>query len=153
MAIEIERKFLVTSNEYESSSQVHDIKQAYLSIADNLAIRVRLDEIHASICIKSKVSDRINREYEYSIPNDEAKSLIKLSKYSIIHKTRYMLDYKGFTWEIDKFHSDNMGLVIAEIELDDKDEIFDKPPWVGKEVTSDYRYLNSNLAIHPFNSW
>ena len=153
MPLEIERKFLVLSDDYQQNSRSVFIKQAYLSVDGNMAIRVRIEKIQATINIKSKKSERVNHEFEYIIPMDEAISLVNMSPYPIIEKTRYMTEYEGKTWEVDKFHADNDGLTVAEIELDDENEAFEKPPWLGEEVTADYRYLNSNLAKKPFNSW
>ena len=76
-----------------------------------------------------------------------------MSLYPIIEKTRHVVQYEGKTWEVDEFHADNEGLTVAEIELDDENEVFERPPWLGEEVTDDYRYLNSNLAKKPFTSW
>ena len=118
-----------------------------------MATRVRIEGIQASINIKSKKSERVNYEFEYVIPLDEARSLIQMSPYPIIEKTRYVVEYEGKAWEVDKFHTDNEGLTVAEIELDEENELFKKPLWLGKEVTADYRYLNSNLAKNPFCSW
>mgnify|MGYP001160965242 CR=1 FL=1 len=153
MPLEIERKFLVISENYKQNSKSVYIKQAYLSADENMAIRVRIENIQATINIKSKKSERVNHEFEYIIPMDEAISLIKMSPYPIIEKTRYVIEYEGKAWEVDKFHADNDGLTVAEIELDDENEAFEKPPWLGEEVTADYRYLNSNLAKKSFNSW
>ena len=153
MPLEIERKYLVTSDKYKVGAKPSEITQAYLTIQDNLAIRVRIEEHHASIAIKSKISARVNREYEYNIPLDEARSLLKLSQHSPITKTRHLVDYKKHVWEVDEFHGDNEGLIVAEIELDDENEKFEIPSWLGKEVTADYRYLNSNLAKNPFLIW
>ena len=153
MPLEIERKFLVVSNDYQKDAKPIDIKQAYLSTDGNMAIRVRIEGIQASINIKSKKSERINYEFEYIIPLDEARSLIKMSPYPIIEKTRYVVEYEGKAWEVDKFHANNEGLTVAEIELDEENELFKKPLWLGEEITADYRYLNSNLAKNPFCSW
>ena len=153
MPLEIERKFLVTSDDYKLSAKIVEIRQAYLSIDANMAIRTRVEGIQASINIKSKKSERVNHEFEYVIPLDEARSLIRMSPYLVIEKTRHMVKYEGKTWEVDEFHTDNKGLTVAEIELDDENEVFEKPPWLGEEVTDDYRYLNSNLAKEPFTSW
>jgi len=153
MPLEIERKFLVTSDDYKLSAKIVEIRQAYLSIDANMAIRTRVEGIQASINIKSKKSERVNHEFEYVIPLDEAHSLIRMSPYLVIEKTRHIVKYEGKTWEVDEFHADNEGLTVAEIELDDENEVFEKPPWLGKEVTADYRYLNSNLAKQPFVSW
>ena len=153
MPLEIERKFLVVSEDYKKNSKSVDIKQAYLASDDNIAIRVRIEGLHASINIKSKISDRVNHEFEYVIPMDESQALIRMSPYPIIKKTRHVVQYKGKTWEVDEFHADNNGLTVAEIELDDDNEYFENPPWLGAEITADYRYLNSNLAQQPFKSW
>ena len=153
MPLEIERKYLVISSAYKTGAKLVEITQAYLTIQDNLAIRVRIEEHHASITIKSKISERVNREYEYNIPLDEAHSLMNLSHHSHITKTRHLVDYKNHMWEVDEFHGDNEGLIVAEIELDDKNEKFEMPPWLGEEVTADYRYLNSNLAQIPHKIW
>ena len=153
MPLEIERKFLLVSDDYKLNAKAVDIKQAYLSADENMAVRVRVEGIQASINIKSKKSERVNHEFEYVIPLDEAQSLIRMSPYPIIEKTRHMVEYEGKTWEVDEFHGDNAELTVAEIELDDENEAFEKPPWLGEEVTADYRYLNSNLAKKPFGSW
>ena len=153
MALEIERKFLVESEEYKTLGNASEILQVYLKTSKKMSIRVRIDDMVASLAIKSKVSHRVNREYEYNIPIDEARSIIKLDDLPIISKTRYQLENKGHSWEIDEFHGVNAGLVIAEIELAHEDEIFELPEWIGKEVTEDVNCLNSNLAIHPFSKW
>ena len=153
MPLEIERKFLVNSDRYKIGAKPVHIMQVYLTIQNQLAIRIRIEGRNASLAIKSKVSERVNREYEYSIPLDEAQSMMKLSEHSVIRKTRYLVDFKRHTWEVDEFHGDNEGLVVAEIELDDENEIFEKPDWLDDEVTSDYRYLNSNLSKSSYKTW
>ena len=139
MPLEIERKYLVTSDAYKAGANPVEITQVYLTIQDNLVIRVRIEEHHASIAIKSKISERVNREYEYNIPLDEARSLMNLSQHSAITKTRNLVNYKNHIWEVDEFHGENKGLVVAEIELEDENEVFEKPDWLNNEVTSDYR--------------
>ena len=154
MPLEIERKFLVSSDAFRENSTSLEIKQVYLSITEKIAVRVRIDGINASLAIKSKISDRVNKEYEYSIPVDEAQSLMHLDDHlPVIRKTRYMVVFGGRTWEVDEFHDDNEGLIVAEIELDTENDLVDLPPWIGAEVTDDYRYLNSNLSINPFCKW
>ena len=140
MPLEIERKFLVVSDDYKINSKSVDIKQAYLSVDENMAIRVRIEGIQASLNIKSKKSERVNHEFEYIIPMDEAISLFKMSPYPIIEKTRHVVEYEGKAWEVDKFHADNDGLIVAEIELDNENEVFGIPPWLGEEVTADCMY-------------
>ena len=153
MPLEIERKFLVVSDDYKINAKAVGIKQAYLSADKSMAIRVRIEGIQASLNIKSKKSERVNHEFEYVIPLDEAHSLIRMSPYPIIEKIRHVVEYEGKMWEVDEFHADNEGLTVAEIELDEENELFKKPSWLGEEVTTDYRYLNSNLAKSPFCSW
>ena len=153
MPLEIERKYLIISNDYRNNSTFSEIKQAYLSISDKIAIRIRINGLQASLAIKSKVSERINREYEYNIPIDEARSLMNLDSLPMINKVRHQVEFEGHIWEVDEFHGENDGLVIAEIELEDEHEDFKEPPWLGLEVTSDTRYLNSNLAVNPFKKW
>ena len=154
MPLEIERKFLISSATYRDNAQSSQIRQVYLSVGEKMAIRVRIDGMQASLAIKYKLSERVNREYEYSIPIDEARSLMNLdNQLPFISKTRYMVENEGHTWEVDEFHADNEGLIVAEIELDDENETFKIPPWLGEEVTSDYRYLNSNLAVMPYTKW
>ena len=153
MPLEIERKFLVISEDYQQNSKSVYIKQAYLSADENMAIRVRIEKNQATINIKSKKSERVNHEFEYIIPMDEAISLIKMSPYPLIEKTRHVVEYEGKVWEVDKFHADNDGLTVAEIELDNENEEFGIPPWLGEEVTADCKYLNSNLAVNPISKW
>ena len=153
MPLEIERKFLVISDDYKINAKAVGIKQAYLSADKSMAIRVRIEGIQASLNIKSKKSERVNHEFEYVIPLDEAHSLIRMSPYPMIEKIRHVVEYEGKMWEVDEFHADNEGLTVAEIELDEENELFKKPSWLGEEVTTDYRYLNSNLAKSPFCSW
>ena len=153
MYFEIERKFLVTSDAFKQGAASVEISQVYLTIEENLAVRVRIEGLQASIAVKSKVSERVNREYEYNIPVDEARSMMKLSVYPPIIKIRFVVDYGRHTWEVDVFQGENSGLIVAEIELDNESETFEKPPWLGEEVTADYRYLNSNLSRTPFKDW
>ena len=153
MSIEIERKFLVTSDSFKLDSKQSEINQVYLLSSKKMSIRLRIDGFQATIAIKSKDSDRVNKEFEYIIPKDEALSIINSYNLPKIRKTRYTLTYFGFNWEVDEFHDENIGLIIAEIELEQVDQVFKLPPWLGDEVTSDYRYLNSNLALKPFSHW
>ena len=131
MPLEIERKFLVNSTEYKPVAKSVEITQAYLAVEKKIAMRIRIEGVRASIAIKSKKSERVNLEYEYSIPLDEAKSMMTLSPFPAIEKTRHILDYKGHTWEVDEFHGDNAGLIVGEIELDDENEKFEIPDWLG----------------------
>tara|TARA_B100000945_G_scaffold307660_1_gene296386 strand:+ start:1592 stop:2041 length:450 start_codon:yes stop_codon:yes gene_type:complete len=146
MSLEIERKFLVTSKDYRSESKKIDIEQAYFVADENISIRIRIEGLIGSITIKTSKTERTNHEFEYTIPIDEARYLINKTKYKIIKKTRYLCNYKGKIWEIDEFKGKHLGLVIAEIELNEENESFELPSWIGREVTSDPKYRNSNLA-------
>ena len=112
MAIEIERKFLVISNDFKKNAKKINITQAYLLATEQMAIRIRIDDLQASIAIKSKESERVNKEYEYMIPKDEAISLMNTYDSPKIRKSRYVLVYHGHTWEVDEFHDKNNGLII-----------------------------------------
>ena len=153
MPLEIERKFLLVSDDYKLNTKTVDIKQAYLSADKNIAIRVRVEGIQASINIKSKKSERVNHEFEYVIPLDEARSLIRMSPYLVIEKTRHIVEYEGKTWEVDEFHGVNDGLVVAEVELESEEQTFDKPDFIGEEVTGQTKYYNMMLLKNPYTTW
>jgi adenylate cyclase len=154
--IEIERKFLVTSDTYkkEAFSQKH-IKQGYLSSAPERTVRVRTKGDKAFITIKgaSNETGMSRFEWEKEIPVDEANKLLLLCEKGVIEKTRFEVKIGNHIYEIDEFYGENKGLVVAEIELHSEDETFEKPNWLGKEVTNDNRYYNSNLSINPFTNW
>ncbi|HAA24558.1 MAG TPA: adenylate cyclase [Ruminiclostridium sp.] len=153
MAKEIERRFLVKNMSFKEKSTGVLYRQGYLSTDPKTAIRVRTIGNRAFLSIKS-VYDGISRlEYEYEIPYEDANEILHLCKKPIIRKYRYTIDYKGYTWEIDEFLDDNEGLVIAEIELQNEEEQFPKPGFIGEEITHDYRYLNVNLVNRPYKTW
>ncbi|SEA82649.1 CYTH domain-containing protein [Flavobacterium gillisiae] len=154
--IEIERKFLVTSDTYkkEAFSQKR-IKQGYLSSVPERTVRVRTKGDKAFITIKgaSNETGMSRFEWEKEIPVDEANKLLLLCEKGVIDKTRFEVKIGNHIYEIDEFYGENKGLVVAEIELHSEDETFEKPNWLGKEVTNDNRYYNSNLSINPFTNW
>ncbi len=155
MAMEIERKFLVNSNQWRASV-VHaaEFRQGYLANGEHSSIRVRIGEQSAELNIKSLTPGVRRQEYEYSIPLEDARQILdRLCIKPLIEKTRYYVEDAGRVWEVDRFSGVNEGLVVAEIELADEDEVFDKPDWVGEEVTEDLRYNNVSLVIHPFKDW
>ncbi len=155
MATEIERKFLVRDDSWraQAAAGVH-MRQGYLSSAPTCSIRVRVAGEEAFLNIKSATLDVTRAEYDYSIPRADAEEILDtLCPGSIIEKTRYLLEHGRHTWEIDEFEGDNAGLVVAEIELRDKDEPFDYPRWLGREVSDDPRYYNACLVGHPFKDW
>lgn len=153
--VEIERKYLVIGDFKQFVRKQLRITQGYISTNPERVVRIRIQDDIGFITIKGKIKENgFSRfEWEKEIPKDEALELIKLSESGVIEKTRFLVDYEGFTWEVDEFYGDNEGLIIAEIELPDENTIFIKPEWIGEEVTSDKKYYNSNLMIHPFNNW
>ncbi|NLM74771.1 MAG: CYTH domain-containing protein [Clostridiaceae bacterium] len=153
MALEIERKFLVTNSDYKKGAVRSFYSQGYLSDDPDRIVRVRICDDSAFLTIKSRKNDLERYEFEYPIPLSDAEVLLSLCKKPIVRKYRYTLTYKGFTWQVDEFLDENQGLVIAEIELEDSSQPFEKPHWIGKEVTSDPRYYNANLIRHPYNMW
>ena len=154
MATEIERKFLVTSDRWKKDAdQGTEFRQGYLSTEGSCSVRVRREGDTANINIKSAVLGVSRSEFEYPIPADEADELLGLFCTSTVIKTRYLVRYAGKTWEVDVFAGDNSGLVVAEVELESVDENFELPAWVGKEVSSDIRYYNTELAKQPYNTW
>jgi len=152
MATEIERKFLVTGNDWKSVSPTYYC-QGYLSRDKNRTVRVRIAGESGVLTIKGLTTGASRAEFEYSIPVSDAKALQQLCDKPLVEKNRRVLDYAGMTWEVDEFLGENTGLVIAEVELDSEDQQIELPPWVGSEVTDDSRYYNSNLSATPFNLW
>jgi len=152
---EIERKFLVTSDAWqESALDGVSILQGYITTGPPIAVRVRLAGENATLNLKKSTVDIARDEFEYPIPIGEAAQL--LGHFCVGHaiqKRRYKVDYKGFTWDVDVFEGSNEGLVVAEIELESEDQPFELPPWVGKEVSGDPRYLNTSLSVRPYQEW
>jgi len=154
MAIEIERKFLIKNDNWKPLVQKGQaIKQGYLNLDPERTVRVRLINQKGFLTIKGKSINTSRLEFEYEIPHEEAEELLKLSDKTGIEKTRYELPADGVIWEIDIFQGQNEGLRIAEIELTDENQPFEKPEWLGHEVSLDSRYYNSNLILHPFKKW
>jgi adenylate cyclase len=152
MAVEIERKFLVTSEAWRADVVGRKLlRQAYLAREGKSSIRVRMvDDASASITIKSRGARVSRLEFEYPIPADEARTLLELREGYLLSKVRHLVRHGDLTWEIDVFTGDNAGLIIAEVELDHERQDFVLPPWVGREITHEERYYNSNLAIRPY---
>jgi adenylate cyclase len=155
MPYEIERKFLVRDDSWRASARAPlSIRQGYLTCNGSLSIRIRvIDQIRARLTIKSAVSKISRLEFEYEIPIGDAAVLLSLRECGLVEKLRYRLPWHDLTWDIDVFQGENQGLVIAEIELPDEDKAFEKPDWLGPEVTSAPRYSNTNLAKMSFGSW
>lgn len=155
MATEIERKFLLASAAWRDEVvESRRIRQGYLSRGANAAIRIRISGEHAELNIKS-TRDGIHRlEFEYPVPLADADELMtQVALRPLIDKTRHIVRRAGHVWEIDEFHGENAGLIVAEIELGSADEVFDKPVWLGREVSEDPRYYNSSLSERPYSTW
>lgn len=148
MAKEIERKFEIIDNSYQSMAvRTHFIRQCYISVRKDATVRIRIKDDQAYITVKSLVTGISRDEWEYPIPLCDAEEMMDRCRTGrIIEKRRYIVPFDGHVWEVDKFGGALDGIVIAEIELDHDDDRFIIPPFVGKEVTGDVRYYNSNLA-------
>ena len=157
MAQEIERKFLVDGDFKKEAYDAIRITQGYLSSMPQRVVRVRVKGEKGYITIKGAADETgVSRfEWEKEISLQDAQSLLQLAEPGIIDKTRYLINNTDgkHIWEVDEFHGDNEGLVMAEIELENENDLFDKPEWLGKEVTGDNRYYNSYLSKNPFNIW
>lgn len=154
--IEIERKFLVTSEAFKKEAfSENRIKQGYLSSVPERTVRVRTKGDRGFLTIKgiSSESGMSRFEWEKEIDIEEAEKLLLLCENGIIDKTRFEVKVMGNVFEIDEFYGENEGLIMAEIELLSEKEKFEKPEWLGKEVTTDHRFYNSYLSNHPFKSW
>jgi CYTH domain-containing protein len=151
--IEIERKFLVVNDKYKMGTPQR-ISQGYICSENDRVVRVRIKGDKAYLTIKNATIGFARNEYEYEIPVADAEAMLKNTcQQPIIDKTRYVLEYKGFIWEVDEFHGDNEGLVVAEIELDSREATFDHPDFIGEEVTGDARYYNACLFKNPYKMW
>ncbi len=154
MGKEIERKFLIKGDDWRALAQGTMYRQGYLNSAKERTVRVRTVGDRAFLTIKGITVGATRAEYEYEIPFGDCNALLdNLAEKPLIEKKRYKIKQGEFVWEIDEFFGDNQGLIVAEIELVSEDQAFDKPQWVGDEVTGDPRYFNSNLIKHPFTKW
>lgn len=156
MAQEIERKFLILKDDYKvEASRSFRITQGYLSSNPERSVRVRIKGESGYITVKGATSaSGVSRfEWEKEITVQEAETLLKICEPGIIDKIRCEIKCGNHTFEVDEFLGNNLGLVIAEVELTQEDEVFARPDWLGREVTGDARYYNAMLAKHPYSSW
>ena len=150
MGIEIEHKFLVKNDSYRSMAvSESEIMQGFLSRVPERTVRVRARGDKGFITIKGKGSGAAHPEFEYEVPLDDAKQMLSMCEPPVINKTRYIVMHDGNRWEIDEFHGELQGLVIAELEVVSEEYRFSLPPFVGLEVTGDRRYYNSQLGVAP----
>lgn len=154
MGIEIERKFLVEKRDWSSLAEGKVCRQGYLSLRSGAVVRVRIIDDEAFLTVKGPDTGSGRREFEYGIPVEDATAmLVELCEKPVIEKTRHRISFAGHLWEVDVFHGDNEGLVLAEVELDRADEVVELPPWTSREVTGDHRFSNAWLVEHPFRKW
>lgn len=154
MGVEIERKFLLAGDAWRSLGEPVLLRQGYLSSQPERVVRVRIEGERATMTIKGRSSGATRGEWEYEIPLADANELLdQLCEKPIIEKYRSRIPFAGRTWEVDEFLGANKGLMFAEVELESEDQQFDKPSWIGEEVTHDARYYNSSLIRLPFSQW
>jgi adenylate cyclase len=154
VGVEIERKFLLAGDGWRALGTPVLLRQGYLSSDPARVVRVRVEGERAFMTIKGKNVGATRGEWEYPIPLADANELLEgLCAQPIIEKYRRRIDFAGNTWEVDEFLGANQGLVVAEIELDSETQQFDKPDWIGEDVTDDARYYNSALVRHPYSNW
>lgn len=155
MAKEIERKFQVKGDFKDQAGNIFHIRQGYLSSEPGRTVRIRIKGENGYITVKGQANaSGISRyEWEMDIPIADAIELLKLCEPGVIDKTRYEIHYGRHTFEVDEFHGDNEGLIIAEVELASEEEIFERPVWLGEEVSGDRRFYNSSLISNPYSRW
>ncbi|MCS0581829.1 CYTH domain-containing protein [Massilia pinisoli] len=154
MGVEIERKFLLANEGWRGQGIATRMRQGYLVADPVRTVRVRIEGGRAVITIKGKTTGASRGEWEYDIPVFDATELLDgLCEQPQVEKIRHRIEHAGHTWEVDEFLGLNAGLVVAEIELGAEDEAFEKPDWIGVEVTGDKRYYNSSLIRQPYSQW
>lgn len=154
MGKEIEKKFLIVNDDWRHLATGEPYCQGYLNSEKGRTVRLRTINERGFLTIKGPNIGATRLEYEYEIPVLEAQEMLQeLCHKPLIEKTRYKIPFAGFIWEVDEFKGENEGLIFAEIELLYDGQKFEKPSWIGKEVTDDSRYYNANLVNNPFSKW
>lgn len=155
MGIEIERKFLVNKEKWElvEKPKGNHFRQGYLVTDPTKTIRVRITDSSSYLTIKGISVGATRQEFEYEIPKIDAEQLLNQFAVSDVKKIRYEILFDGKIWEVDEFLGENLGLLLAEIELENESEIVELPDWIEREVTNEENYYNSNLSINPFLKW
>jgi adenylate cyclase len=152
MAIEIERKFLVVGDAWRDAPAVF-YSQGYLNRDKARTVRVRIAGEEAFLTVKGASVGASRAEFEYPIPLWDARELLAMCEQPLIEKNRRKIPHEGLIWEVDEFLGENLGLIVAELELPAEDAVFTRPDWIGEEVTGDARYFNSNLSRTPVTRW
>ncbi|MDQ1834707.1 CYTH domain-containing protein [Massilia scottii] len=154
MGVEIERKFLLVGDAWRALGEPVLLRQGYLSTNPDRTVRVRIEGDRASMTVKGRSKGATRGEWDYPIPLADANELLdRLCEQPMIEKYRRRITFAGNVWEVDEFLGANAGLMFAEIELASEDQQFDKPDWIGEEVTHDRRYFNSSLIALPYSAW
>lgn len=154
MGREIERKFLVSGDSWRAGAQGIRLVQGYLSAGEGRAVRVRLEGSRGVLTIKGPTKGIERLEFEYEVPAADADQMLtQLCLQPLITKVRYRVPVGGHVWDVDEFDGVNHGLILAELELTSAEEAFERPPWVGREVSGDARYFNSQLCRRPYTTW
>jgi adenylate cyclase len=154
MGIEIERKFLVKNDSWRLQAEGIEYRQGYLNMDKERTVRVRTIQDKGFLAVKGITKEGTRTEYEYQIPVADAETMLdEICEKPLIEKNRYKISIGGVIWEVDEFFGENEGLIVAEVELGNKAQVFDKPAWIGEEVTGDPIYFNSNLIKHPYSKW
>jgi CYTH domain-containing protein len=154
MAKEIERKFLVKGDAWRSLAEGTKYRQGYLNSTKERVVRVRTINDKGFLTIKGITVGATRSEFEYEIPLEDTDFMLdQLCEQYLIEKNRYKIKMGDLVWEVDEFFGRNDGLIVAEVELTSEDQEFEKPDWIGEEVTADPRYFNSNLVKDPFTEW
>ena len=153
MAQEIERRFHLKNDAWRGLAEGEWLKQGYLSVEPERTVRVRIKGDQAWLTLKSNISNVSRHEFEYEIPLADADTILSAMCPMVVEKKRHRIQIGPHLWEVDEFFGANAGLVLAEIELGSEDEAYDRPDWLGHEVTEDPRYTNAYLSKHPWPSW
>lgn len=153
MSREIERKFLVAGDGWGPADDGSLQRQGYVAVTDRGTVRVRIEDGRAVLNVKGAQKGLTRAEYEYEIPLADGEEILATLCGLVVEKTRYKREHAGQVWEVDVFHGDNEGLVVAEVELESEDTDVELPPWVGEEVSRDQRFKVAYLSRHPFRAW
>jgi len=153
MGKEIERKFLVVGEAWRKLAKGTLYRQGYLSTVKERTVRVRTIDDQGFLTVKGITVGATRLEFEYPIPVEDAQKLLEICEQPLVEKYRYKISHAGLIWEVDEFLGVNQGLIVAEVELKSENQVFEKPEWVGAEVTQDPRYFNANLIKLPFTKW
>ena len=154
MGVEIERKFLVLNEDFKQQGKGTFLRQGYICSEPGRIVRVRIEASQAMLTIKGISSGISCSEWEYPVPLADAQILLDtVCQQPLIEKIRYRIPMQGLIWEVDEFFGDNQGLIVAEVELESEHQAFERPAWLGEEVSHDRRYANANLLKHPFKAW